>query len=309
MNRAKRTKQLYSFFKKEANNKLLNLIIEKSDKDFKNYIVPLVNNYCPEIKETAFYTKLKLGSTSVYGLGAYIMMFISGKKYNTHRYFLKIFNLNEKYFLKALTLISLPKKIRKQIMYASAFNVIIDHIFDSELKNHPPAKRAKLIKKALNLESKESSLLSLLSYLASKLNKKKVKYFKKWCDAEVRSIASKKSLREYGVKASMNLLHSTINNCVSKKNIQLMYDVGYLVQMIDDYIDLEDDIKEDKITPVIEKKWDYQTIIEQYNKCEKSLSRIARENNISEKIIKLLESNLMAIAYNLVDKMANKIAN
>jgi len=309
MNRTKRTKQLYSFFKKEANNKILNLIVEKSEKDFNNYIVPLVNQYCPEIKETAFYIKLRLGSTSVYGLGAYIMMFISGQKYAKHRYFLKVLNFNEKYFLKALNLISIPKKTRKQIMYASAFNVVIDHIFDSQLNNYSPVKRAKIIKEALNCESQKSNLLALLSHLASKLNKKEVKYFEEWCDAEARSITTKKSIREYGVKASMDLLHSTIKDYVPKKDIQLMYDVGYLVQMIDDYIDLEDDIKENKITPVIEKKWDYQTIIEQYQKCEELLSKIARENNVSEKIIKLLESNLMAIAYNLVDKMAHKIAN
>ncbi len=309
MNRAKRINKLYTFFKKDSNNKILSIIINKTNNDFNKYIVPLVNQYCPEIKETSFYLKLRLGSTSVYALGAYIMLFVSSKKYNKYRYFSKILNLNEKYFLKVLNLISFPKEMRKQIIYAATFNVIIDHLFDHELNIHSPSKRSKIIKDALNGSSNESNLVSLLSYLASKLNYKEIKYFEKWCDAEARSITSKKSLREFGVKASMDLLYSTINTSVPKKHINLMYDVGYLVQMIDDYIDLEDDIKQNKTTPVIEKKWTDATIINQYNKCSKSLSKIARENNISEKIILLIESNLMAIGYNLVNKMAKRDAD
>jgi len=309
MNRIKRINKLYTFFKKDSNNKILTIIIKKTNTDFNKYIVPLVNEYCPEIKDTPFYLKLRLGSTSVYALGAYIMLFVSSKKYNKYRYFSKVLNLNEKYFLKVLNLISFPKETRKQIIYAATFNVIIDHLFDHELNNCSPSKRSKIIKSALKGTSNESNLVSLLSYLASKLNYKKIKYFEKWCDAEAKSITHKKSYRGFGVKASMDLLYSTINTSVPKKYINLMYDVGYLVQMIDDYIDLEDDLKQNKITPVIEKKWTYVTIINQYNKCSKSLSKIARENNISEKIILVIESNLMAIGYNLVNKMAKRDAD
>ncbi len=310
MNRVKRINRLYAFFKKDSNNNILTIIIKKTNNDFNKYIAPLVNQYCPEIKETSFYLKLRLGTTAVYALGAYIMLFVSGKKYNKYRYFSKVLNLNEKYFLKTLNLISFPKEMRKQIIYAATFNVVIDHIFDHELNIYSPSKRSKIIKSALNCTTtNESNLVSLLSYLASKLNYTEIKYFEKWCDAEAKSITHKKSYREYGVKASMDLLYSTINTTVPKKYIDLMYDVGYLVQMIDDYIDLEDDLKQNKTTPVIEKKWTYVTIINQYNKCSKLLSKIARENNISEKIILVIESNLLAIGYNLANKMAKRDAD
>jgi hypothetical protein len=309
MNRVKRIEQLYTFFKKESNNKLISIIMNKSNRDFDNYIVPLVNQYCPEIKKTAFYLKLRLGSASLYALGAYMMLFISGKKFNKYRFVSKLFNLNEKSFLAVLNLISISKKMRKQIIFAAAFNTLIDHVFDGELNSFSPKQRSTIIKDAINGSPINSNQLKLLSYLASNLHSKKIKYFEKWCDTEARSIITKTSQRDCGVKATMDLLYSTINKNVSKKNIDLMYGVGYLVQMIDDYIDLEDDINQNKITPVIEKKWDYKTIIDQYYICEKLLSQISKDNNISGKLIPLVLDNLMSIGYFLVFNMDNKNAN
>jgi len=309
MNRAKRIDHLYTFFKKESNDKLISIIINKSNADFEKYIVPLVNQYCPEIKKTPFYLKLRLGSASVYSLGSYLMIFISGRKYNKYRYLSKLFNLNEKYFLKFLNLINLRSKMRAEIMYASAFIVIIDHIFDHELDNYTPSERSSVVKKALTNFSNESNLLSLLSYLSKNLSSKEIKFIEDWCDAEARSFTINKSLREYGVKAAIDLLYGTIKSQVPKKYIQFMYEIGFFVQMIDDYIDLEDDIKQNQITPVVEKIWTYDTIINQYKKCANLICEISKENNISEKMISVVESNLMAIGYNLVLRMANKDAN
>lgn len=85
-----------------------------------------------------------------------------------------------------------------------------------------------------------------------------------------------------------------------------MYAVGYFVQMLDDYIDLEDDIKSNHMTPVIENIWNYETIIAQYKKCEKLTCDIAVENNVSEKLLPLIKDSVMFLAYNLVVKMVDR---
>ncbi|MFA6650396.1 MAG: hypothetical protein WCS81_03820 [archaeon] len=311
MDRSVRLNKLFSFFKKDTDNQIITAILDKSKPLFSEHIVSLVDFYCPDIKTTKFYTKLRLGTMELYSLGAYIMLLISGKKYNKYRVLSKILGLNKNYFLFLLKFINFPKDLNKQIIYASAFNVLIDHVFDSYLKQFDPNKRAKIIKLAINSKSvdKDKNMVSLLSYLAQNLNSKNIKYFEKWCDAEVKSINKQMSIRDFGVKATMDLLYGTISKQVSKKNIKLMYEVGYFVQMLDDYIDLEEDIKNKHMTPVIQNIWNYDTIIEQYYKCEKLTCDIAIENNISKKLLPLIKGSVMYLSYNLVKKMGNRSGN
>ncbi len=132
---------------------------------------------------------------------------------------------------------------------------------------------------------------------------------KKWCDAEAKGLEKNKSVREYGVLGAIKLLYSIIKKEVSIKNYKLMIEIAYFVQMLDDYIDVEDDIKLKKITPVIEGEWTIDTIISQYEKCVSLSIKTAKENNISPKYFKLIEGNIMYFAYNLVRKMANKDTN
>lgn len=92
-------------------------------------------------------------------------------------------------------------------------DVLIDYVFDHDLRKYDVNKRAKIIKLSINSKNRVESknILGLLSYLARNLNKKEIKYFEKWCDAEARSVKKQISIRDFGVKASMDLLYSTID--------------------------------------------------------------------------------------------------
>jgi hypothetical protein len=194
-------------------------------------------------------------------------------------------------------------------MYASAFGVLIDHIFDIELKDKKPQKRAEIIKASFLNETKNQKKLSLLSYLSSNLNSENILYFNKWCDAEAKGLERNKSVREFGVFGAIQLLYSIIKKEVDIKNYKLMIELAYFVQMLDDYIDVEDDIKNNKITPVIEGDWNFKTVVSQYKKCVLLSIKTAKENNISSRYFTLIEDNLMYFSYNLIRKMANKDAN
>lgn len=309
MNRKQRIDKLLSYFKKDKNNSIFSLIVKKTNNDFNNYIEPLIDIYCPEIRKERFYKKLVLGSTELYSLGCYIIILFSGKSYSKYRYISKKINLNEKIFLRLLPLISTSKDVRKKIMYASAFGVLIDHIFDIDLKNEKPKKRAEIIKNSFFKESQEKNKLALLSHLSCQLDRKSIKYIEKWCDAEAEGLEKNKSVREYGVLGAIKLLYSIIKKEISIKNYKLMIEIAYFVQMLDDYIDVEDDIKHNKITPVIEGEWTFETIVSKYEECIYLSLKIAKENNISPKYFKLIEENIKYFAYNLVFKMANKDAN
>lgn len=309
MSRQKRIDELLTYFKKEKNNSIFSLIVKKTNNDFNNYIEPLLDIYCPEIRTEKFYKKLILGSTELYSLGCYLIIFFSGKSYSRYRFISKKINLNKKIFLNLLPFIPISKEIRKKVIYASAFGVLIDHIFDIELKNETPKKRAEIVKKSFFKKNEGKGKLALLSYLSCQLDKKSIHYLEKWCDAEAKGLEKNKSIREYGVFGAIKLLYSIIKEEVSIKNYKLMIEIAYFVQMLDDYIDVEDDIKLKKITPVIEGEWTIETLISQYEKCVYLSLKRAKENYISPKYFKLIEDNLMYFVYNLIRKMANKAAN
>ncbi|NCP72115.1 hypothetical protein GW835_01835 [archaeon] len=308
MDRKKRIKKLVSFFK-DNDDRLISILFNKTKNDFNQFIEPLIDIYCPEIRKEKFYLKLILGSTELYALGGYIMLLLSGKSYNKYRFFSKKLLVNNFVFIKIIKYTSVNKNLRKQIMYSAVCNVLLDEIYDNDYKELSPRKRSKIIKEALVKKVLNKGKLSLLSYLASNLDKKAVDYGLKWCDAETRCLLGKESNRKAGIFGSMELLYSTISKENQRKNIKLMFELAYFVQMLDDYIDLEDDLKNKVVTPVIEGKWDYKTIIDQFDKCIKIALKISKENNISERYFNLIEKNLRFVAYNLVIKMGNRSAN
>jgi len=308
MDRDKRVKELLSFYK-DNDDKIISVLFNKTYSDFNNFIEPLIEIHCPEVRTDKFYKKFVLGSTELYALGGYLMILLSGKSYKKYRFFSRKLMLSPKIFIKLIKFIPISKEVRKKIMYSAVCNVLLDEIFDNDLKKLNPYKRAEIIKEALTKRVYNKGKLSLLSYLASNLDSKAVEHGLKWCDAEAKSLVKKESLREYGIVGSMELLYSTISGENNKKDLRLMLELASFVQMLDDYIDLEDDLKNGVTTPVISGEWNFKTVIEQFEKCIFSAIELSKNNGVSEKYLLLIEENLKFIAYNLVKKMGNRSAN
>lgn len=309
MDRKKRISLLLNYFKKDIDSSIFKIIVKKTNKDFKEFIEPLLDKYSPEIKDEKFYQKLILGSTELYALGCYLIIYISGKSYSRLRKISKTLNLNINLFLFLIPFFNIKKEIRRKVMYASAFGVLIDHVFDIELEDKKPKRRAEIIKNSFFKEEQKKGKLVLLSYFSKNLDKKSINYLKKWCDAEAKGLEKNESIREFGILGAIKLLYSTIKEDVDKSNYKLMIEIAYFVQMLDDYIDVEDDIKQNKVTPVIEGEWDIDKVIEKFEKCVSLVLISLTKNNINKHYFKLIEENLMYFSYNLVKKMANKAAN
>jgi hypothetical protein len=309
MDRKKRISLLLNYFKKDIDNRIFKIIVKKTNKDFKEFIEPLIDRYSPEIRDEKFYKKLILGSTELYALGCYLIIYISGNNYSFLRKISKKLKLNINLFLFLLPFFQIRKKTRQKIMYASAFGVLIDHVFDIELKEVKPKKRSEIIKNSFFKETKGQGKLSLLSYFSKHLDRKSIIYLKKWCDAEAKGLEKNQSIREFGILGAIKLLYSTIEKDVDKTNYKLMIEIAYFVQMLDDYIDVEDDLEQNKVTPVIEGEWDINNVIKKFEQCVSLALISSKKNNISDTYFKLIEENLMYFSYNLVKKMANKAAN
>jgi hypothetical protein len=58
MDRQERIDELLIYFKKEKNKDIFSLIVKKTKKDFNDFIEPLIDVYCPEIRSEKFYKKL-----------------------------------------------------------------------------------------------------------------------------------------------------------------------------------------------------------------------------------------------------------
>lgn len=308
MNRNTRINQLKNMIKEDDSNELISLLLKKTYRDYNQFIKPIINEKYPEFVNDKFYSKFKLTTRSLYSLGAYVMLLISGKRYKIYRTILNKLNFNKKTIIFLFSLMKFNKKIRKNIIYVSAFCTMIDHIFDDELKKLKPEDRTKKIKSLFKKEDK--GILSLFREVILKMDQKQVKSFiNSWCSTEAKSLKLKKGFRNCGIEKSMEILYDVIKYDIDKKNINLMYETARLVQMVDDYIDLEDDMKNNKITPFMEKKWDFNSINKQYNLWLILVSKISKENGASNKLHELIISNSVYTLKTMINKMASKEAN
>lgn len=308
MDRNSRINQLKSMINEDDSNELINLLLKKTYKDYNQFIKPIIKEKYPEFVDDKFYLKFKLTTTSLYSLGGYVMLLISGKKYKIYRTIINKLKFNKKTIIFLFSLMKFNKRIRKKIIYVSAFCTLIDHIFDDELKNLKPEDRTKKIKSLFKKE--EKGILSLFREIILKMDQNQVKSFiNSWCSTEAKSLKLKKGFRNCGIEKSMDLLYDVIRNDLDKKNINLMYETARLVQMVDDYIDLEEDIKNNKITPFMENKWNFNSINKQYHLWLNLLSKISKENGSSNKLHELIISNSVYILKTIINKMASKEAN
>ena len=272
------------------------VIVAHCRKDFDRYVLPLVEQHYLHIG--SFSEKFRLGSCDVYATGAYVMLLLRkiplleslcfrGKR--TPRVFFKLFLL--------------CVQQRKDIIFAAAFNTLIDHVFDHELCDIPPKKRAAIICSIIDGEKNVMGSLKLLSVLVHELKDYDLSLFKLWANKEANNLLGKKGklcFRMYGVDASMRLLAATIK----EKNIDIMIAVGSFVQMIDDYMDAKRDKKAKVQNPFLTGEWTKSSITTQYATIKKMLLLYTKDPILSQ----LLAATFDHCATELITKMDSGVA-
>lgn len=141
------------------------------------------------------------------------------------------------------------------------------------------------------------------------------KHVKAWVDSEIAIMSEMNDptgmeRRLAGIKAQIDALCIPIDKYVTDDIIEWGYTVGIFVQMIDDWIDYDDDKKFNKLTPVVSGHWTLQSIEDQLKKSiEEGKQIIIASDRKSPHYIQLLIDSYLYFNHELTTAMIDRIAD
>ncbi|MBU0471637.1 MAG: hypothetical protein KKF65_03365 [Nanoarchaeota archaeon] len=206
-----------------------------------------------------FYDKYKKGTCGLYAAGSHLVQLIN---------IANIFPAWAPFYQFMIKLV--PFRNRKRIIFASAFNTIVDEVVDHSIKKNKKQKLKEIIYDKKKLIGNENVLRQISTKLISMgvdLNP-----FLEWAEMEERNMNGEEDsegicFRSGGCEVATDLLNWAIKG--DEKNRKLILEVAFLTQMIDDVIDKKEDAHLGIKTPAIIGKWTEKTVVERFTTLKK----------------------------------------
>lgn len=267
-------------------------------------VEPLIDRHWPEVRQTPFYAKFKIGAQKVYAPAPYTVVMLSRRR-----------PLAVRLLLAACRLLRLPGRAiawglqrllplytrwfmrveNRRIALMAAFIAAADEAFDHHLDHVEPARRGELLRAILEGRTEPPTpSLQLVQAIRFALDEETAPEESaelaaategccRWGEAEMRRamrLPDPEGLchRGEGIRNGINGLAWTARGYVGAPELQWMYDVSYFIQMMDDWVDLEKDLAEGVLTPVAEGTWSLETVREWYARTTDTVVEIARDN-------------------------------
>ncbi|MCP4502799.1 MAG: hypothetical protein GY822_22905 [Deltaproteobacteria bacterium] len=300
------------------------------------YVEPLIDEHWPEVRDTKFYAKFKIGAQKVYAPAPYTVVVLSKKRPLAVRVMnvvTRTFRLSTRIIIKGLATL-LPwytsKRMRKEnrrIVIMAAFIALVDEAFDSHLDDVPLAERGPLLQGILDgdIEPPTQSFALVQAFRfaldegttaeESAELRRAMTGCVAWGEAEIRRFQGEPDEeglchRGVGIRTGIDGLAWTVRDYITESEWQWMYDVSHFIQLLDDWIDLEKDLEEGVRTPVAEGHWTLQDVEKHFAETIDRIAEVAKENGETyEPYLQLARDSYRFQVQDLLQNMAHGIAD
>lgn len=270
---------------------------------YEQHVMPLIKAHWPNVLNERFGRKLRFLTCNLYASAPYTVLFCSKERPGLIQAVTRAANAlplpNELLGLATRTaLLGVGRlayqDIHRRIVLIAAFIATIDHAFDHDMDDVEPHERERCIKGLLDgtwAPDRPSLALTrgLQLAMSAGLNGEDAAIFnaalervKEWAEAEVHGMTgvedpSGLGHRTAGVEGTIDGLIFPVHRFAGEGVRKWMYDVSMFTQMMDDWIDYDDDLEIDRTTPVISGEWNFDIIAATWYDTVVGIEQITRD--------------------------------
>ena len=276
-------------------------IREVTTRHYEHAVMPLVRAHWPEVFGDPFATKMRLAACDLYASAPYTVLFCAPRKPPSVAVITGVANrfpvpnfalgLAARAALNLVGRVALQEQHRRIILIA-AFIAVIDHTFDHCMEDSPVDRGTKLRALLDGEFTPDTPQLRLTRALQVEMSRDlaprerkpyelAVRRLKDWIDSEVAGLTGVSDgtglgHRLAGIQGTIDGLLFPVHHYAGEGARGWMYDVSLFVQMMDDYIDIENDLRDGRLTPVITGQWTIGDIADTWQKTVSGIEALTR---------------------------------
>ena len=283
---------------------LVRAIRRGTTRRFERHVVPLVKAHWPATLSDPFAGKLRYLACNIYATAPYLVLLCAPGRPAGIRAATRLACAVRLPPVAlswaghaALRLFMRTSHVMRQrrVVYAAAFVAVVDHAFDGCMPE-PPEERGEVLKRVIDGGPAMTPPLRLASALlramSNDLEPDEQPHFdaamgrlKQWVDSEVRGATDRtdpsgQGHRIAGVKGTIDGVLFPFHRFAGEAARQWMYDASLLIQMIDDYVDLDADAATERVTPVQTGDWTFEHIAAAWHDTGCGLEDLVREGGL-----------------------------
>lgn len=310
-------------------------IRELTSRQYERHVMPLIVKHWPAVLDDPFATKLRLAACDLYASAPYTVLFCAPNRplsvglitdvANRFRVPNMILGLGSRAAVNVLGRVTLQEQHRRIILIA-AFIATVDHTFDHCMADEPQERGRKLHALLDGNWEPDTPPLALTRALrvemARNLPPREELHFeralgrlKDWVDSEVAGMTGSVDPtglghRLAGIQGTIDGLLFPIYHYAGEGARKWMYDVSLFVQMMDDYIDLERDTADGRLTPVISGEWAFDDIAATWHKTVGGIELLVREGGLSAPhYVRFIREAYVLMLTEVLEGMASGLAD
>ncbi|MDP3279154.1 MAG: hypothetical protein Q8Q09_28440 [Deltaproteobacteria bacterium] len=268
---------------------------------FDRHVVPQIRLTWPALFAEPFYEKLTIGACDLYASAPYTALFCAPHAPAVVRAMTAIGDalpLSDRSLallgrgaIEGLGRFALAEQHRR-IALISAFIVVVDHVFDHCMDDAPKTRGARLeavIEGRIAPDSPPLALTRALTVAMSEgldaidrpIFQAALARVFEWIRAEVKAMLGEPDPRGLGhrlagVEGTIDGLLFPVIRTTGESARQWMYDVSLFVQIMDDWLDYESDVRSDRATPVMTGAWAMPQVESAWNKTVVGIEDLVR---------------------------------
>jgi hypothetical protein len=256
-----------------------------SRRSFDRHVMPLVRAHWPSMVGTAFAEKLRIGACDLYASGPYTAFFCAPDRPPLVRAVTAVGDALPLPPWALARLAGVTVRALGRLAYAdqhrrialvAAFIVVVDHALDHVMTDAPAERGARLSAVLEGEAPPDHPCLALARALrvamAQDLDPRDQRAFAAamtqvygWVDAEVRAMRGEPDPeglghRRAGVEGTIDGLLFPVVRFGARGARPWMIDVSMFVQLMDDWLDVDDDARSDRDTPMVTGAWTFADV-------------------------------------------------
>lgn len=215
---------------------------------------------------------------------------------------------------------------RHRIVLISAFIATIDHAFDHLMEDDEPAERGRKIRELLqgSFRPTEGPLALCRAYLDGiehDMREEDKPAFERalakcmeWSESEVKGMTGVPDPlglchRLAGVEGTIDGLIFPVYRYAGERAREWMYGVSLFVQIMDDWIDYEQDLADIRETPVITGRWTFADVESQWRHTVDGICDLARSSGLdNEAYLTFVQGNYVFMMREVMQAMSRGVA-
>ena len=299
---------------------------------FALHVEPLIDRTWPAVRQGRFYDKLRIGACDLYASAPYTALFCAPQRPLAVRLVtgagdrlplpFPALGLFGRGAIELLGRFALQREHRR-IVLISAFIVVVDHVLDHCLAGTPDERGSTLLAVLDAARAPETPELRLTAALATAMGEDlapderaafeaAMRRVREWIAAEVRGMKGEPDPRGLGhrlegVEGTIDGLLFPVVRYAGEGARAWMYDVSMFVQVMDDWLDWEDDARDGRPTPVTTGQWSFADVESTWRKTVTGIEELVAAAGLrSPRYARFLREAYVLMMVDVMEAMASR---